>query len=157
MYEWLRKFWQFLKNNLITVLLGAIALLLLADYSVRIGYTQLSGEQFNNWVTPFISLIGFAAIVYGIFITRKDILNRTSQPFYEDHLKVINELVDGESALKNKELLHFLQTDSRFMNRNIDLIKFSLAYLNLYGILVFDYYITKVSQLNKMLKINKIS
>ena len=85
-----------------------------------------------------INLVGVIAIVVTLLITRKDILERTGQPFYEDHLKSINELVEKEREVRNKKLLDFFQTDKRYKDRDIDLINLSFAYMNLHGILRFE-------------------
>ena len=134
-----RRTWRYIKDNLTAVMLGLIVLLLLALFIIQVGYTQLTGAQFNNWLSPLINLGGFVAVIVTLLITRRDIFNRASQPFYEYHMKRIDEYVEDMRSIKDKNLVNLIQTDEKFKNRNIDLVNINLLYMNLYGFLMFDF------------------
>ena len=86
MSKWFKRVLRFLKANLTTILLMILVPLVLADIIVRISYTQVTGEQFNNWVTPFISLFGFVAVIFSIFYTRREFRYKLSEPFVKFYI-----------------------------------------------------------------------
>ncbi len=132
---------KFIKDNLTAVLLGLIVLLLLALFIIRVGYTQLTGAQFNNWLSPLISLLGFG-LVYGTLKqmqkdSRRDI-SKEKKEFYFTKIKSLLETnlnfevfsVESNSADKINKLdfrpqylLFKLEMGSSENRKRIELIK----------------------------------
>ncbi len=123
-----------------TILLVVIAILLLGNFIVRTGYIRLSGEQFYYWLSPVISLFGFIAIIATLVVTRNDILNRASQPFYESYRKEIDDYVSNNKAIEDETFIMYLD-NSKWMRRRItrlDKVNFYQTYEAFYDALTIN-------------------
>lgn len=81
------------KSKGVAILLIVLAFLLLFDIIIRFSYTQLSGQQFNNWGTPLITLIGLFIIVRTLIINREQIRNHQSKQYFIQLSESIDNLV----------------------------------------------------------------
>ena len=89
------------------LLLIIIIILFLADIVIRIFYTRLTGEQFSNWVSPVISMVGFGLL----FLTLKQM--------QKDSRRELSKEEKNNTFLSIKE---YLQTNIKFKiqsNKNI--------------------------------------
>ncbi len=101
MSKWFRRVCRFLKDNLTTILLVIIVILLLGIFIIHTGHIRLSGEHFYYWLTPIITILGFGVVILNLRQMRKDTRMASSRDLKDMFLHDLNHQFTENNLFEN--------------------------------------------------------